>query len=61
MESCFIGTDATGAVAQGNEIGVRILGGADGVRIGGNTIGAVTSSPETNSTACSSTGVGTTR
>ena len=41
VEFCFIGTDSSGAVAQGNEMGVRILGGADGVRIGGNTVGAL--------------------
>jgi parallel beta-helix repeat protein len=38
--TCFIGTDATGAVDLGNGgNGVHVLGGADGVRVGGNTIG----------------------
>ena len=40
VETCFIGTDGTGAADLGNGgNGVHILGGADGVSVGGNTIG----------------------
>jgi CSLREA domain-containing protein len=38
LEGNFIGTDAAGAAALGNEFGVRIIGNSDGNRVGGTTV-----------------------